>query len=202
MLLVSVLLVQRIEAQTTTETLLSTENAYNTIPSPDGKYAAYVRTGWGRPKGSGGFGRSNLVSEITVIERNGNLVAKAPRVDGFLSGWTSDGTDLVCYRDGEYFLVSVNGRQSSKGRLPAVTNVIGTERVSYLPSAGKDDMESARWVPYCPCDSERCAHGTGRLAGSTDCSVTRRKICRDRRWLAELPPLGVRHRLEEVGRLG
>jgi hypothetical protein len=35
----------------------------------------------------------------------------------------------------QYFLVSVNGKHSSKGRLPAATSVIGTERVSYLPPA-------------------------------------------------------------------
>jgi hypothetical protein len=43
------LLIPHAVAQTPTETLLSKENAYNPIPSPDGKYIAYVRTGWGRP---------------------------------------------------------------------------------------------------------------------------------------------------------
>jgi Tol biopolymer transport system component len=117
------------------DTLLSTENAYNPIPSPDGKYIAYVRTGWGRSGGSGGVGRSNLVSEIAVIEGNGNLVAKPPVVDAFLSGWTPDGADLVCYRDGEFYLVSMNGKLLSNGQLPGATNVIGTERVSYLPGS-------------------------------------------------------------------
>lgn len=136
LLLTSVSLVPRTRQQECDETLLSKENAYNPIPSPDGKYVAYVRTGWGRLAGSGGFGRSNLVSEIAVVDGNGNLVAKTPRVGAFLSGWTRDSSDLICYRDGEYFLVSVNGKHSSKGRLPGATNVLGTERVSYLPPAG------------------------------------------------------------------
>jgi hypothetical protein len=61
----SALLLPHAQAQATNETLLSAENAYNPIPSPDGKYIAYVRTGWGKPGGSGGFGRSNLVSELS-----------------------------------------------------------------------------------------------------------------------------------------
>jgi Tol biopolymer transport system component len=137
MLLTSVLVVPYVHAQATSETLLSAENAYNPIPSPNGQYIAYVRTGWDGSKGTGGFGRSNLVSEVAIIDGNGTLVSKASLVDSFLSGWTPDSTDLVCYRDGQYLLVSVNGEQSSKGRLPGPTNVIGTERVSYLPSAGK-----------------------------------------------------------------
>ena len=119
-----------VEAQGPTEALVSTENAYNPIPSPDGKYIAYVRTGWGRPKGSGGFGRSNLVSEVAVTDASGSLVEKNPVADAFLAGWTPDSTDLVCYRDGEYSLVSLDGKRSRKGWLPGATNVIGTERVS------------------------------------------------------------------------
>jgi Tol biopolymer transport system component len=123
-------------AKNSTETLLSTENAYNPIPSPDGKYVAYVRTGWGRHKGSGGFGRSNLVSEVAIMDSRGSLVAKNPVTDTFLSGWTPDSTNLICYRDGEYSLVSMDGKHSSKGWLPGATNVLGTERVSYLPRSG------------------------------------------------------------------
>ena len=133
LLVTSVSLVPRTGPQEYDDTLLSTENAYNPIPSPDGKYIAYVRTGWGRPGGSGGFGRSNLVSALAVVDGNGNPVAKSPLVDAFLSGWTPDSADLVCYRDGEYYLVPINGKLSIKGQLPGATNVIGTERVSYLP---------------------------------------------------------------------
>lgn len=132
----ALLLIPSAEAQAARETLLSTENAYNPIPSPDGKYIAYVRTGWGRPGGSGGFGRSNLVSEVAVMRASGNPVAKKPLADAFLSGWTPDSTALVCYRDGEYSLVSLVGNDASKGRFSGATNVFGSERVSYLPRLG------------------------------------------------------------------
>jgi hypothetical protein len=56
-------------ARNATEVLLSeTENAYNPIPSPDGKLIAYVRTGWGQAGRTTGFGRSNLRSEIAVMD--------------------------------------------------------------------------------------------------------------------------------------
>jgi len=135
MLVLCALLFPHAEAQPSSETLLSPENAYNPIPSPDGKYIAYVRTGWGRPGGSGGFGRSNLVSEVAIIDASGSLVSKNPVADMFLSGWTPDSTHLVCYRDSEYSLVRMNGTHSSEGRLPVPKGVIGTERVSYLPSS-------------------------------------------------------------------
>jgi Tol biopolymer transport system component len=133
LLLMSLSVVLLARPQKQNETLLSTEDAYNPIPSPDGKYIAYVRTGWGSSGGSGGFGRSNLVSQVAVIDGNGSFAATKPLVDAFLSGWTPDGAQMVCYRDGEYFLLSRDGNRSSKGRFPAPTNVMGTERVSYLP---------------------------------------------------------------------
>jgi hypothetical protein len=86
LLLSAVVLIPRAEAQAPRETLLSTENAYNPIPSPDGRYIAYVRTGWGRPGGSSGFGRSNLVSEVAVIEASGSLIEKNPVADASYPG--------------------------------------------------------------------------------------------------------------------
>src|SRR3981189_135074 len=47
-----------VRSQEYRETLLSTDNAYNPVPSPDGKYIAYVRTGWGE-KMFASFGRSS-----------------------------------------------------------------------------------------------------------------------------------------------
>jgi WD40 repeat protein len=133
LLLASLLTVLPARPQTQNETLLSAENAYNPIPSPDGKYIAYVRTGWGKSGGSGGFGRSNLVSQVVVIDSAANFAAAKPLADAFLSGWTSDSAATVCYRDGEYSLVSMVGKHLSNGRLPAATNVLATERVTYLP---------------------------------------------------------------------
>lgn len=125
------LTVSQITGQASTERLLSTENAYNPIPSLDGKMIAYVRTGWDRPGGSGGFGRSNLVSEVMVIASNGNLFTTAPVSDTFLAGWTPDGKALICYRDGNYSLIDLNGTKSLQGTLRQ-----GTERVFYVSSLG------------------------------------------------------------------
>jgi Tol biopolymer transport system component len=82
------------------EVLLSeSENAYNPIPNPDGSLIAYVRTGWDRTRGSGGGGRSNLRSEVMVMNADGTLLTREPLVDAFLYGWTPDGKYLICYRD-------------------------------------------------------------------------------------------------------
>ena len=78
LILIVLLLVTRSQSQASSETLLIPDNAYNPIPSPDGKYIAYVRTGWGRHVGISGFGRSNLVSEVAVMDVGANLAAKNP----------------------------------------------------------------------------------------------------------------------------
>src|SRR5215468_5883041 len=115
------------------EALLSeSENAYNPIPNQDGSLIAYVRTGWDRAKGSGGFGRSNLRSEVMVMNADGTLLTQKPLVDAFLSGWTSDGKNLICYRDYRYFLVSVAGEIVAQGQTPSSDQRY--ERVSYLSS--------------------------------------------------------------------
>ncbi len=118
------------------ETLLSeTENAYNPIPNSDGSLIAYVRTGWWREGGSGGFGRSNLVSEVWVMDLDGNIQTKKALSDQFLEGWASDGKSVHCFRDGEYSTVSLDGAVVSKGRLPNVQEPTQTlERVSFLPN--------------------------------------------------------------------
>jgi hypothetical protein len=124
-------------AQKYSETLLSTDNAYNPIPSPNAEYVAYVRTGLGRRLGIVGFGRSSLISEIAVMDAHGNPVFGRSVANLFLSGWTHDSAALICYRDGEYSLVSVNGQRSSNGRIERLNAEIGgPERVSYLPSLG------------------------------------------------------------------
>src|SRR6516162_6999789 len=137
-LLTSVWLVPCARTQAHEDVLMSGEVAYNPIPSPDGEYIAYVRTGWGRPVGSGGFGRSNVRSEVAVMDADGNPVGKSVVADAFLSGWTPTGTDLVCFRDGEYFLAAMSGKDySNSGRLPGLRIAIGgTERVSYLSRSG------------------------------------------------------------------
>jgi Tol biopolymer transport system component len=125
-------------AQSSAEVLLSTDNAYNPIPSPDGKLIAYVRTGWNPQRGTGGVGRSNLISEVAVISADGNLVTKSAIAEAFISGWTPDGTRLVCYRDWSYFLVSLDGKRTAEGQIPEVAGVQTPfnrpEWVSYSPS--------------------------------------------------------------------
>jgi WD40-like Beta Propeller Repeat len=131
----ALILVAGAEAQDSNETLASTDNAYNPIPSPDGRYIAYVRTGWGRPGGSGGFGRSNLVSEVIVIDEKGVPTTAMPLADMFLGGWTHDGRQLVCFRDLKYALVSADGKQVIDGHIPNNPNKHpAPEWVAYSPS--------------------------------------------------------------------
>jgi len=123
------------EAQDVNETLLSKDNAYNPIPSPNRKYIAYVRTGWGRPGGSGGFGRSNLLSQVVVIDESGLPVSGMPLADMFLTGWTPDSNYLMCFRDWAYALVSTDGKRVMEGRIPNDPNKHpATEWVAYSPS--------------------------------------------------------------------
>lgn len=124
------------------ERLLSeTENAYNPIPSPDGSLIAFVRTGrW--DKGSGGYGRSNLRSQVMVMSRDGRLLTQEPLADSFLAGWTADGMNLICYRDWRYSLVSREGKTLRQGAIPNTGQPhTRTERVSFISS-----LETFVWV--------------------------------------------------------
>ena len=76
--------------------------------SPDGKWVAYVETGWGRPGGTGGTGRSNLLSITHVVRSNGT----SDRVlsDMFLAGWMSDSRRVGTARDAFAAIVNRNGK--------------------------------------------------------------------------------------------
>jgi len=126
------------------QTQLSDENAYNPVPSPDGKKIAAVRTGWHRPGGSSGFGRSNLVSEIILLDREGHILSSKPPADGFVADWTKAG--IVVFRDWSYALVSEDGSIVQKGRVcpgRSVSEAPPTcaERVAYLST-----INSFVWV--------------------------------------------------------
>ena len=60
----------RVSAQAT---LLFDVNAYNPVPSPDGKLIAYDVTGRKLDGGSGGFGRSNLLSQVEFSDVSGKM---------------------------------------------------------------------------------------------------------------------------------
>lgn len=125
-------------SQSFNEMLLSdTENAYNPIPSPDGTRIAYVRTGYWE-KGSGGFGRSNLRSQVMVMDNNGHLLSNKPLADTFLSNWTTDGKNIVCYRDWQYYLITPGGNILLQGQIPETDPFYErTERVSFLSSLNR-----------------------------------------------------------------
>jgi hypothetical protein len=115
---------------------LPSENAYNPIPSPDGRKIAFVRTGWGRTSGadglviSGGLGRSSLRSEVVCADADGKLLTDKPLGNAFLAGWTQDGGQLICFRDWRFFTVSLTGQRSPVGTIPDLES--RPERVHYL----------------------------------------------------------------------
>ena len=82
-------------------------NGTTPVTSPDGQWIAYVETGWGRPGGSGGFGRSNLVSISHVVRQDGT----DDRVvsDMFVVSWLSDSQRVGTARDGFAAISNLNG---------------------------------------------------------------------------------------------
>ena len=83
-------------------------NGTTPVTSPDGQWIAYVETGWGRPGGSGGFGRSNLISISHVVRKDGT----DDRVvsDMFLVSWLSDSQRLGTARDGFAAISNLTGK--------------------------------------------------------------------------------------------
>jgi hypothetical protein len=124
----------RAEPQSAGEELLTTDNAYNPIPSPDGKYIAYVRTGWGEGLVTS-FGRSSLVSDVKLVNVQGVPASRTLASQYFLSGWTPDSAQLVCYRGGKYALVAMDGKRSIEARIPNKPDEHpSTEWAAYSPS--------------------------------------------------------------------
>lgn len=126
------------------EKLFSDMNAYNPVPSPDGKYIAYVKTGWDRTRGSGGFGRSNLISEVQFTVIGGAVVGHtgvnslvgqefSNRIDGFLGEWLPDSSAITCYRDHSFGLATTNGgKEKGTMQSPASRDFAPAERVAYV----------------------------------------------------------------------
>lgn len=121
--------------------LAAAENAYNPIPSPDGTKIAYVRTGWGRGFVSS-MGRSNLRSEIMVMDSAGRILTEKPLAEAFLSGWTAHGKQLIGYRNWESFLLALDGTRSEYTRIPeSIPWADRPERVTYFAS-----FQAMLWV--------------------------------------------------------
>lgn len=86
------------KAASATETVFPSRSGTRPQISPDGQWIAYEETGWGRPGGSGGFGRSNLtsISHVVRIDGTDDRVVS----DMFLVGWMSDSKRVGTARDG------------------------------------------------------------------------------------------------------
>lgn len=133
LLAVNLILTVGANAQSPNETLLVPDNAYNPNPSPDGKFIAYVRTGWGEGMVSS-MGRASLVSDVKLLSMQGDLIPTTIAENYFISGWTPDSTRLVCYRDSKYAFVSTEGKKIEEGLIPD----------------GPDIYYRAEWVGYSP----------------------------------------------------
>ena len=89
------------------ESVFPSRNGHTPRRSPDGQWIAYEETGWGRPGGSGGFGRSNLISITHVIGTDG----ARDRVvsDMFLVSWMSDSKRVGTARDAFVTISDLDG---------------------------------------------------------------------------------------------
>ena len=90
------------------ETVFPSRNGTVPMVSPDGKWVAYVETGWGRAGGSGGFGRSNLVTLVHAVRADGSgdrLVS-----DLFLVGWLADSRRIASTRDRFAAICDLDGK--------------------------------------------------------------------------------------------
>ena|ERR1035437_1651517 len=121
--------------------LLSPENAYNPVPSPDGRFIAYVGTGWGRRFASeiyvGGMGRSSLISDVELMNRSGKIIVSRLCPAMFLTGWTPDSKSVICCRDRRYAIVTPDGTVVENGERPLTEGRFFYERVTFLSDLGR-----------------------------------------------------------------
>jgi WD40-like Beta Propeller Repeat len=114
--------------------LFFSENAYSPVPSPDGRFIAYVATGWGGF--TFGTGRSNLVSDVGLANAAGKVLDAKFCPHMFLSGWKHDSSAVVCYRDGRYMVRTMSGAVAESGVIPGNEHGSVSERVSFLSDVG------------------------------------------------------------------
>jgi hypothetical protein len=89
------------------ESIFPSRNGKTPMTSPDGQWVAYEETGWGRPGGSGGFGRSNLISITHVVRTNGTQDRVVS--DMFLVSWMSDSKRVGTARDAFVAISDLDG---------------------------------------------------------------------------------------------
>jgi hypothetical protein len=118
------------------ETMFLDVDAYQPVPSPDGKLIAYVLTGM-KMDGTTGFGRSHLRSQVEFVDQNRTHVQNS-NVEGFLGEWLADSSGICSYRDWRFGLVTPRGEQKS-GSIPQLdhpNSPQGAERAQYIPAFG------------------------------------------------------------------
>jgi hypothetical protein len=118
-------------------------DAYQPVPSPDGKLVAYVLTGMKRD-GTAGMGRSHLRSNVAFADREGNHL-RDPNVEGFLGEWLPDSSAISSYRDWRFSLVTPEGSQKN-GAMPQThtpNSPFGVERAQYIPA-----FNGFVWIEY------------------------------------------------------
>ncbi len=122
------------------ETQLFDFNAYEPVPSPDGKLIAYVLTGR-KVEALAGFGRSHLRSDVRFCDASGETL-ESPSMEGFLGEWLPDSTDVVSYRDWRFAVLSLSGSRESDSMFrardaEALLEKEHGERVAYLSKLRK-----------------------------------------------------------------
>jgi hypothetical protein len=109
------------------EWLFPSQNGTVPMVSPDGQWVAYVETGWRRPGGTGGNGRTNLLSLTHAVRADGT----GDRIvsDMFLTSWLADSKRIASSRDGYAAVCDLEGK-------PVIE--FGWEWPGYVPQPESD----------------------------------------------------------------
>jgi len=118
------------------EKLLFDFDAYNPVPSPDGKLIAYDVTGLTLLPVIG-FGRSSLRSQVEFADVSGKN-RRSTTFEGFLGEWLPDSSAISTYRDWRFALASPDGTKQSASMHVVLSDYLPplAERATYLPNFG------------------------------------------------------------------